>query len=117
MTLRKEKQSGCACPVSWEGSKTSFASGWIFLLFVRYVVRSPALSGLCQELLVHMMRDILREDIGGDVRRDALSRLKHSGGGGLEVTMEEPTCEDDVEWGQVFSTGDSARSFVEGLLP
>ncbi|CAI5732800.1 unnamed protein product [Hyaloperonospora brassicae] len=60
-----------------------------------------------------MMRDILREDIGGDVRTDALSRLKHNGGGGLEVTMEEPTCEDDVEWGQVFSTGDSARGFVE----
>uniref|UniRef100_A0AAV1T9M0 Serine/threonine-protein phosphatase 2A 55 kDa regulatory subunit B n=1 Tax=Peronospora matthiolae TaxID=2874970 RepID=A0AAV1T9M0_9STRA len=59
-----------------------------------------------------MMRDILREDIGGEARASGFSRLKHSGGG-LEVTMEEPTCEDDIEWGQVFSAGDSARSFVE----
>jgi hypothetical protein len=52
--------------------------------------------------------------IGGEeARAGALSRLKHSSGA-LEVNMAEPTNEADAEWGQVFSVGESARSFVEG---
>ncbi|KAE9027327.1 Protein phosphatase PP2A regulatory subunit B [Phytophthora fragariae] len=50
---------------------------------------------------------------GEETRVGALTRLKHSTTAGLEVNMAEPTSEADAEWGQVFSAGESARSFVE----
>ncbi|KAG7401220.1 protein phosphatase 2A regulatory subunit cdc55 [Phytophthora boehmeriae] len=42
----------------------------------------------------------------------ALSRLKQTNAG-LEVSMAEPTSDPAAEWGQIFSAGESARSFVE----
>lgn len=52
---------------------------------------------------------------GEETRVGALTRLKHNTTAGLEVNMAEPsTNEADAEWGQVFSAGESARSFVEG---
>ncbi|KUF77197.1 phosphatase PP2A regulatory subunit B protein [Phytophthora nicotianae] len=55
-------------------------------------------------------------NLQGDIeeaRVGALSRLKQSVTDGLEVDMAEPTREADAEWGQVFSAGESTRSFVE----
>ena len=58
----------------------------------------------------------LQGDVGHDVRAGALSRLKHRNDR-LEVDMvNEPIRPAEVEWAQVFSAGDSTRSFVEGLL-
>ncbi|KAG6598187.1 Protein phosphatase PP2A regulatory subunit B [Phytophthora cinnamomi] len=51
---------------------------------------------------------------GEEARVGALSRIKHTNAAaGLEVNMAEPTSEAEAEWGQVFSAGESARSFVE----
>ena len=55
----------------------------------------------------------LQQDVGDEARAGALSRLKHRTDE-FEVDMVEPTRE--AEWGQVYSAGDSTRSFVEGLL-
>ncbi|KAI9905214.1 hypothetical protein PsorP6_013736 [Peronosclerospora sorghi] len=42
----------------------------------------------------------------------AMFKLQPSGGE-IEVDMEDPTQEADVEWGQVFSAGESSQSLVE----
>ncbi|KAL3668268.1 hypothetical protein V7S43_006362 [Phytophthora oleae] len=61
-----------------------------------------------------MTQTTLQGEIGREeARTGAMSRLKHTNAGGLEVNMAEPTNEADAEWGQVFSAGESTRSFVE----
>ncbi|TDH71923.1 uncharacterized protein CCR75_003435 [Bremia lactucae] len=62
-----------------------------------------------------MTQTNLQGDIGREESRVVtMTRHKHSNAGGLEVEMAEPIEEVDIEWGQVFSAGESSRSFVEG---
>ncbi|CAH0476446.1 unnamed protein product [Peronospora belbahrii] len=59
-----------------------------------------------------MTQSNLQEEIGYETPVGALSRQKYSNDV-LEVDMIEPTREAEAEWGQIFSAGDSTRSFVE----
>ncbi|CAH0491766.1 unnamed protein product [Peronospora farinosa] len=59
-----------------------------------------------------MTQSTLQGDVRDDGRAGALSRLKHTNDR-LKVDMVEPIREAEAEWAQVFSAGDSTRSFVE----